>query len=516
MAALPNSGGRSFHRQERGDAADEHISYAWEQVSGPAVRLGEAKTLHPTFEAPAGQLHDRDIVFQVTVADGVHNVSDTVRITVAGNPDNILVDAGADLVASGNERVSLGVSTQTAVACIRLDAAAVATYGGADQDINAKVSIEDDGTTIRLTGNGWKKVGLPQTVTEDTILEFDFQSKSEGEIHGIGFDNDDGLNADRTFKIYGTQDWGINDHDNYATAPGEWQHYRIRVGDHFTGDFNYLTFAMDQDVSVPDGESVFSNIRIYEEEQVDTSGAGLTYAWRQVSGTPVKLINGDTANPTFTAPSLETSEDTVFEVSVSNGKTTATDSVTVRISANEPSTTVSDSVRTPAVPVVSTGTESAASAIPVRTARLDLDDLERLESADRAMTSRAAAATHVAASLGSAGDPPVSSGATAELDAVRERIGGAPGQVDSPQGELGELDDRADSTAGRLADSELTEPTVDSGELPGEQPHQEEAPSRLSTLASRSFGWVWGMFRAYGGVREETQPAEGRSNQTRT
>ncbi len=91
------------------------------------------------------------------------------------------------------------------------------------QDLSGTYSVEDGGATLRLTGNTWKKIDLPYTVTANTVIEFDFASSQQGEIHGIGFDNDNVLSEDLTFKLYGTtQDWGYGllDFDNYDVAPG--------------------------------------------------------------------------------------------------------------------------------------------------------------------------------------------------------------------------------------------------------------------------------------------------------
>ena len=43
--------------------------------------------------------------------------------------------------------------------------------------------------------------------------------------------------------------------------------YRIPVGEFFTGEFEYLVFANDHDVPGADAESVFSNVRIFEDAQ---------------------------------------------------------------------------------------------------------------------------------------------------------------------------------------------------------------------------------------------------------
>ncbi len=116
--------------------------------------------------------------------------------------------------------------------------------------------------TLYLQGNRWQKIDFPYTVTANTVLEFDFSSGSEGEIHAIGFDTDDSLSSTWTFKVYGTQNWGNLDFDNYGSGV---KHYVIPVGQYYTGSMNYLFFIMDHDVSSPTGESRFSNVKVYEQ-----------------------------------------------------------------------------------------------------------------------------------------------------------------------------------------------------------------------------------------------------------
>jgi hypothetical protein len=129
-------------------------------------------------------------------------------------------------------------------------------------DVDSVVSVEDGGASLRVVGNGWKKVDLPTVVTPDTVLEFDFASSSRGEVHGIGFDTDLNPSANWTFRVYGSQNWGLGQFASYV-GPGV-MHYTIPVGQYFTGTFPYLVFAMDHDVSSPSGESWFSNVRVYE------------------------------------------------------------------------------------------------------------------------------------------------------------------------------------------------------------------------------------------------------------
>lgn len=123
-------------------------------------------------------------------------------------------------------------------------------------------SVEDGGATLHLTGNLWRAIALPTNLTAGSVLEFDFRSTSEGEIHAIGFDTDLAFDSEgaKFFKLHGTQAWGATHHDNYT--PAGWQHYQIPVGQSLSGNQQYLVFGMDHDVSSPDGNSYFSNVRI--------------------------------------------------------------------------------------------------------------------------------------------------------------------------------------------------------------------------------------------------------------
>ncbi len=141
----------------------------------------------------------------------------------------------------------------------------VFSYGGSTQD-KATFTIYDDQKEIEIKDNGWKKLDINNyNIKENTVLKFEFQSTQEGEIQGIGFDNDDIINnGDRNhlFKVLGTQDWGIEIEDEYTVGSG-WQTYTINVGQYFTGEFDYLTLANDDDANSK-AQSQFRNISLYE------------------------------------------------------------------------------------------------------------------------------------------------------------------------------------------------------------------------------------------------------------
>ncbi len=144
----------------------------------------------------------------------------------------------------------------------------IGSYAGS-QD-KGKASVVDEGATLHVTGNAWKQITMPYQVTADTILEFDFRSPAQGEVHAIGFDRDLSLSPEKGLMLYGTQTWGVTDFRDYAASAPQWKHYRIPVGQFYTGSFKYLFFGNDHDVSRPSAEGYFANVKIYQSTSVDT------------------------------------------------------------------------------------------------------------------------------------------------------------------------------------------------------------------------------------------------------
>ena len=178
-------------------------------------------------------------------------------------------DAGASDTLVKSVTVSSGTTPPPTALTVTVGGQAqalpVLSYGGS-QDGAATTELLDGGATLRLVGNGWKQVRLasPYTVTAATVLEVSFRSGAQGEVHAIGLDKDDGLSAGWAFAFYGTQSWGIRDFHTYDPASGTVT-YTIPVGQYYSGTFDRLIFAMDHDVGSPTGESVFSNVRLYEQ-----------------------------------------------------------------------------------------------------------------------------------------------------------------------------------------------------------------------------------------------------------
>ncbi|MEL6463100.1 MAG: hypothetical protein AAFQ91_33610, partial [Cyanobacteria bacterium J06621_15] len=142
----------------------------------------------------------------------------------------------------------------------------LSSYGGQNQDKGIS-TISDNKTEIKILGNSWQKLDIDNyNITNNTVLKFDFQSQTEAEIQGIGFDNDDiisGGDENHLFQIAGTQNWGIELEDDYTLGSG-WKTYEIKVGEYMNGEFNYLTLANDHDISNSTAQSQFRNISLSE------------------------------------------------------------------------------------------------------------------------------------------------------------------------------------------------------------------------------------------------------------
>ncbi len=153
----------------------------------------------------------------------------------------------------------------------------IESYGGDSQNPNLTSAIANNSTQLNLEGNGWRKLNLDgYRVTANTTLRFDFNSNAEGEVIGIGFDNNDNISSredkGRFFQVDGSQDWGIQNLDEFIVNEADsTQTYEIKVGDFFRGEFDYLTFGNDHDVDNPTSIAQFGNIELFEAESNEPS-----------------------------------------------------------------------------------------------------------------------------------------------------------------------------------------------------------------------------------------------------
>ncbi|EAY23941.1 trypsin-like peptidase domain-containing protein [Microscilla marina] len=130
-----------------------------------------------------------------------------------------------------------------------------------NQDVSGNYTINNGGRNLVLQNNTWKTIPFNYTVTSNTVIEFQFSSSSEGEIHAVGFEDNNSLSSSRYFKVYGTQSYGVRNYDNYGGSGTVT--YTIPVGNFYTGNMSTLLFINDHD-SGSGNNSTFSNVKVYE------------------------------------------------------------------------------------------------------------------------------------------------------------------------------------------------------------------------------------------------------------
>ncbi len=158
------------------------------------------------------------------------------------------------------DNLSLTTGAGPGPSCPSIDFNSLSINSFSNQDVSGNNSVSGDGTSFTLSNNTWKYIPLNYTVTSNTVIEFEFSSTNEGEIHGIGFENDNNLTSSRYFKVYGSQNYGVTNYDNYS---GGTVTYVIPVGSSYTGSMDRLVFINDDD-SGSGNNSTFSNVKIYE------------------------------------------------------------------------------------------------------------------------------------------------------------------------------------------------------------------------------------------------------------
>ncbi len=156
--------------------------------------------------------------------------------------------------------VQNGVDDTDPPACAALNFNDFAISSFSNQDAAGTFSIGNNGASLSLANNTWKAIALDYDVTSQTVVEFEFSSTSQGEIHGLGFETNSTLTSSRYFKLHGTQNYGVTNYDTYA---GGTTTYVIPVGSFYTGPANQLVFINDNDAG-SGNTSTFSNVKIYE------------------------------------------------------------------------------------------------------------------------------------------------------------------------------------------------------------------------------------------------------------
>ena len=176
----------------------------------------------------------------------------------SGSPNRLLYSLGSNTPPP---------NPSPACAADSLNLSALSYTGAAGQNSSNAFAISDGGNEIRLSNNTWIRTTNNFNLNANTQLQFYYRSASEGEIHGIGFDENDALNdAARYFTFWGTQNWngaGQIDVSPGYSGNGDWQQFTIGLGGNFTGA-KALAFVNDQD-SGSGSEGIYRCVRVIND-----------------------------------------------------------------------------------------------------------------------------------------------------------------------------------------------------------------------------------------------------------
>ena len=152
--------------------------------------------------------------------------------------------------------------TPNPIACVD-GAISLNSTGDYSSESTGEIFVDANGCTAYLSGNIWQITTEGYTITENTVVEFDFATNGTGEIQGVGFDEDTEASQDRIFQLAGSQaDWGITDFS--YSGNGNFQSFSISVGQYFTGASMGFVLANDKDEGAADNTIAVSNVVIRE------------------------------------------------------------------------------------------------------------------------------------------------------------------------------------------------------------------------------------------------------------
>ena len=154
------------------------------EIHGIGFANGTVLDARDVFQIAGSQIWGRQEARTAVEAEMPVRIEIEVGRYLSGTYDT-LVFIGDDDAGIGATSVFSEISLQDmAVPLLWLGDAErpVTRFSGQDE---GRAVASADGTQLTLTDNAWKAVDLPVTLSEDSVLRFDFAAGAEGEIHGI-------------------------------------------------------------------------------------------------------------------------------------------------------------------------------------------------------------------------------------------------------------------------------------------------------------------------------------------
>ncbi|MFY2561803.1 myxosortase-dependent M36 family metallopeptidase [Corallococcus terminator] len=341
------------------DADGDALTYTWTQFSGSAVTLSGADTATVTFTAPE-VASDRDIVLRLVVSDGSLTSTDYVTVRILNVNRVPSVNAGLDGAADERGSYTLSGSasdadgdsitylwTQVSGTPVALTGytAASATFATPEVDFDTtltfRLTVSDGKVSVNDTVDVViRDVNRAPVVTASSVT---VDERSTATLAATASDADgDTLTYEWTQLSGPAVTLSGADTANASFATGEVAAnavltFRVTVSDgtaSATQDVTVNVLHINRAPTVNAGLDGSVNERAVATLSGSASDADddtLTYTWVQTAGTPVGITNATSAIATFTAPETATGETLTFRLTVSDGSSTASDTVNVQV-----------------------------------------------------------------------------------------------------------------------------------------------------------------------------------------
>jgi outer membrane autotransporter protein len=348
------------------DPDSDALTYVWTLASGPSVTLAGAATVSPTFTAPPAAVGTQTLQFDLSVTD-TFGASSTSTVDVTISPNQVSVaDAGPDQTVTGGTSVTLAGSatdadndpltyqwTQTSGPSVTLagDTTLTPTFtapppAAALQTLTFSLVANDgvaasapDTVDVFIPTNNAPvaSAGMAQTVSGGASVTLDGSGSSDpdGDALTFAWTQTSGPSVTLTGAATATATFAAP----AATPTAQTLEFQLAATDPFgassTGTVS-ITVAPNQlplaDAGVDQGPiDAGQTVTLDGTGSSDPDGDPLSYSWVQLSGPTVTLSNATAAQPTFVAPNANTTA--AFELTVSDGQASASDSVTIEFRA---------------------------------------------------------------------------------------------------------------------------------------------------------------------------------------
>ena len=298
-------------------------SYAWTQLSGPAVQIANANAATASFTAPSLST-TQTLVFQLTITDSAGQ-SDTTTQAVTVNGSNA-PKTELYLASDSGDYIGSGI-TQTITA-------SDGSFSLSGTTGHVHVSLNNGAYwSLDFAAPNGSQLVVGNTYANAT--RYPFQSPTAPGLDVSG----DGRGCNVSQGVFVIRDLSLDSQGNISTFAADFQQHCEDGVPKLAGAIRYNSTIPTVSTAPVAIASANSTLYAQQNETLDGtqsfaqgSAKLVGYSWKQTSGPNVSLVNANSASATFTAPAWSSDQTLTFQLTVTDSTgATAMNSVTVTV-----------------------------------------------------------------------------------------------------------------------------------------------------------------------------------------